>query len=286
MITWTGFLGNLIAFITNQLENTTATMTAEDKKHAGSTFLQLHEAILQLEVTSDEIMAKTEALIKGEKTRLYSHWLKGMYEKVDTSSRNFIDALDSLGAFLYKHDPALALLFMKIQNAHSRTLLKPSDSFFEECMRFKIEWKTSRSMRSISYTTPKKSLEQLDFKKQYEWVCYSREYYRKSTNKEWPLQFNSLSAGDILATLVKDEYIEDTIEPRDTRKIITVFKSLNNSLQQFEKSRRQLCRFVKNNFTIEDLLNTDALRHSRLFAGTAPKTSRKTTAEAAAPVAS
>ncbi len=258
-------------------------MTPEQKKRAGTTFLQLHEAILQLEVTSGEIMSKTEAVIKGRKTRLYSHWLKGMYEKVDTASRNFIDALNGLGTFLYAHDPALALLFMQVQNGHGRVVVKPSDSFFEECMRFKIEWKTSRSMRAISYTVPKKSLEQLDFKKQYDWIRQSREYYRKSTNKEWPLHFTSLGAGDILSTLVKDEYIQDTIEPRDTRKIISVFKRLSNSLRRFEKSRKHLCGFLKNNFTIEDLLNNNALQGSGLFAE--PAGQSKKSMNAPAPVA-
>jgi hypothetical protein len=247
MITGAAFIGKLIEFLATKLLGKRLDLALDDKKRACRAFIDLYESISKLELITGTIVSKLELIVQNKKDRIYSRWLEELSPQVDATSVDVLRSIDSLGPVVSLFDPDLAALFSRlVEGKKGMFFYVPSVSV--RSFRFEIKWKEStpparsKSLEAIKYTKLSREVTLDDLEGAYAGI----KKLAGIPKVKWPR--------DVLSALIQDNLTEDYINPTDKTKIKELYDALRTHREVLIQAREKLGEFVKNRFSIEDLL--------------------------------
>jgi len=248
MITGASFIGKLIEFLATKLLGKRVDLALDDKKRACRAFLNLYESISKLELITRTIVSKLEPVAQNNKERIYSRWLEELSPQVDSTSIALLQSIDNLGPVVSLFDPDLAALFSRLVEGKKGIFFYVSSVSSVREFRFEIRWKESsppaksKSLEAIRYTKLSKEITLDDLEGAYAGI----KKLAGIPKVEWPR--------DVLSALIQDKLIEDYLSPTDKTKIKELYDALRTHLEILMQAREKLGEFIKNRFSIEDLL--------------------------------
>lgn len=244
MVTWVGVLGKILEFLVTKLAGKKIDLALDSKKHACKLFLDCYEAIIQLEDVTEELLRELEPVVNGRKSRLYGSRMEPLSKKIDAASNIFFESTSKLGAAIAIYDPDLARMISRVQMGKGRALLLASTLFDRERIYFEVKlMKGKKSLESIRYTLPNEEAERVDLDLVYDEI--------RASSQKGPL---GVWGPDVLAKVFKGRVIDDDLLPDEVAKIRYLSKHINRHLSVLTQAREALGGFIKNEFTIEDLL--------------------------------
>lgn len=132
-------------------------------------------------------------------------------------------------------------------------MLSISDAFSKDVLRFDIVWKHEgrRTIDSIQYTMPSHDLITTSLDTLYEKAKSTDMTFRPERTREnfigWPK--------DYLLSLIQDKSIQATLNPGDIEGIKDLHVTLTSHLEILSRARELLRQFIKERFSLEDLLH-------------------------------
>ena len=247
MISWAGFLGKLAEFILSKLVDKTLDASFDEKKKAARAFLEFYETLAEIENLTATFVARTQPLVAGEKSRIYSAWLASAAERFDSVSPRFLAALRGLQAVIHIYDPTLSRMLRGIHAFKTGLLLPGISQSLVDAMTFRLVW-DGGCLKSVEYSSPSRQLMRVDLEEGYSFIqgIPSTGRGRGSVPAEWP--------DGALRSLILDSSPVVSASPDDTGKLKKLHSAAEQYLPLLTAAREHLGIFVRDNFSIEDLL--------------------------------
>ena len=237
MIRWVGFMGKLLELVLSKLVGKKIEMRLDTKKQAAQAFLRLHDALGLLEVATTRFLEETGAVAAGEKPRLFSVPVNEVVREADIASKKFVQALKSLCPVIAIYDQNLAKLLLGVYG-FKRAMVT---SGFSELMTFQTRVNPD-SVFFIESSAPMSEAAGQDLQKAYQQVA-AIELRRFGG---WPK--------DTLRSIVEKQLVQDRIADDDLDRIKELHKVLSAHLGILSTARLQLADFLREHFSLEDLL--------------------------------
>jgi hypothetical protein len=259
MIPWAGFIGKFIDFFLSKIGRVVDD-DLDHKKRAAKAFLKLFETIETIEEVTTEFLMRVAPVVKGKKARLYSAWFTDIAQKLDTASTDFLKEIGELRSIVAIWDPQLAdMLSVLGREKEDRA------SSFSELMKFNIEWEGS-TLKRIIYSAPAQLVVAEDFERTYRAIpALARKDLMRSLvkAKDFEKTYRAIPAltwpKDLLRSLVEQNLVEGTIIPDNVDQIKWIYEQVSPSVPTIVAARERLGSFIRNNFSLEDLLYTKRL---------------------------
>jgi hypothetical protein len=243
MFIWAGLISKVVDLILKLIVDRIPPKR-DERKRAAQVFLELHEALAKLETVARDFLREVHPVLVGEKPRLYRAPFDSIARDADTASRAFVDSFRKLHRVIGIYDPKLALLLSGVSQFKQGLLA----SSFTEKMNFGL-LPNPDSVFSIKYSAPSERLMTASLERSYESTCQIADQ-RKGDGPfsldEWPK--------DVLLSLVEDNLIEGTVPDNSVAEITAFYQIVTKYTPRLIHAREQLARFLRENFTIEDLL--------------------------------
>ncbi len=246
MITWVPLAGRLVEFIATKLLGNKLDATLDDKKGACRAFLELHDALFEVEQLTNKFIHMLERVAREHKPRLYGAWLRGLQVEVAGCTSRFIAAADHVSRVLEVLDPALFLTFGQMRKSRTGLVAAVSRVFSGQVVRFEVQWQQSEPpdrLLGISYTSPPTSVMNLDLE----------ALYQSVRGMEVP---RGMFGGgiDMLARNLPEENAVEVLVPDDVSGIARLAARCREHVQPVAAARAKLHEFVAAEFSIDDLL--------------------------------
>lgn len=271
MLTWMGFIGKLIEFMTTKLIGKKLDLALDEKKRACKAFIKFFDSLSQLEMLFGEFVNYIEKFVAGSNSHIYRVHLAKVTSRLNDASNEFLNSLESLGPVIYLYDPNLTRLFSTMMHAKMR-FVQVTSQFFQSSheeydfgqesgntdvesikqpiMRFDQFTVDNPNFRGLDFTMPSEELMEIDLNEIYDSALSERyatgmSIYQKSS---------TLDSYDILLNLVKDKYIEEHLGPDDIDKLVALYPILKAHQEVLAQARESLREFIRQRFSLEDLL--------------------------------
>jgi len=183
-------------------------------------------------------------------------------EAADKASSEFLATAKELVGALQVFDPTLALMLGQLRYGKF-VILSLSSGFDQLTSRF--EWKTDGTGRleSMAYSTPSDDLENIDLEGVYQKM--QRWGTRPFVERDW--DFAQVEGGepaikhvalewpkDSLLNLLEGKIVSHVLLPTDVEQIKILYKLAERHLSLLTQTRETLRIFIRENFSIDDLL--------------------------------
>lgn len=272
VLTWMGFIGKLIEFMATKLIGKRLDLALDKKKKACKTFLEFLDSFSRLESLFDQFVKYVESLVAGRNSHIYKAHLEKFTSELSDASKDFLKNLEAVGKVVYLYDPNLTRLFSRVMRVKLSLLTLITSEFFQPSsgeyevqretdvmdfeniklpvMRFDCYVVDNPYFRGLDFTLPKDELMKLDLNEVYDNVRHESD--------DSPLDLFGTSrtrqSTDILLNLVKDKYLEKHIGPDDIDILIDLYPTFKSHQDVLRQARESLREFIRENFSLEDLL--------------------------------
>jgi len=245
MFVWVGLIGKLVELILSKIVGKRLDLKLDERKRAAKAFLEFHEALAKLEMVAHDFLRAVHPAVVGEKPRLYRAPFDAIARDADAASRAFVDSFRALHQVIRIYDPKLALLLAGISH-FKRGMLTSS---FTEKMKFEL-LPNPDSVFSVKYSAPSERLMKASLEDSYEAVSQSADQLKADESRVWLREWPK----DILLSLVEENLIESSIPDNRIAEITAFYEIVAKYAPLLTHAREQLARFLREKFTIEDLL--------------------------------
>lgn len=245
MITWIGFAGKLIEFIAMKLLGKQLDLALDDKKRACRAFLDLHDALFDVEQVASKFLSMLQRIGVDKRPRLYSAWVRGFQEEVESCTARFVGAANQVSRVLEVLDPAVLLMFGQVHVSKMGMVAAASKVFSGGAAQFEVQWQSGevRKLAGISYTSPPLSLMALDLEALYHSLG------------DMKLPRGMFEPGiDMLARSLPEENAPEVLAPNDLAGMAKLAMDLQQHIQVVRAARDRVRQFISAKFSVEDLL--------------------------------
>lgn len=259
MIGWLGFAGRLVQFCLEKVVGKKIDLRLDQKKSAATSFIRLHNSLQDLESICTQFIGMLEPVANGKRKRLRADWVRRLSEATDKASGEFLATAKEIVHALEIFDPALALMLGQIRG--SKFLFLSLSSGFDQ-LTSRFECKTEAGVDSLRYRAPSNDLEKIDFEGIYQEIqgwgtrpfleqdwqldLGEGEVVIKHVTLEWPK--------DSLLDLLDGKIVERVVLPADVEQITFLYELTRHHLSLLTQTRETLRSFIRENFSINDLL--------------------------------
>jgi hypothetical protein len=244
MFVWVGLIGKLVELILSKIVGKHLDLRLDERKKAAKAFFEFHEALAKLEMVSHDFLKAVHPTVVGEKQRLYRAPFNAIARDADAASRSFVDSFRELHQVIKIYDPKLTLLLSGISHFKQGMLT----SSFTEKMKFELLTNPD-SVFSIKYSAPSERLMRASLEDTYEAVSQIADQLKTDESfwlREWP--------EDVLLSLVEENLIEGSIPDNRIAEITQFYEIVEQYTSILTNAREQLAHFLREKFSIEDLL--------------------------------
>ncbi|HEY9116550.1 MAG TPA: hypothetical protein VIN11_01925 [Roseivirga sp.] len=241
MLTGQGLIGKLVYFLATKLIEKKLDLALDDKKRACRAFVELYYCTDKLEDITNEFLKE----LKRSKNELQGGGLPNLFalhgRSLDALSSRFLE----IGAELHR---AVEL--------YDETLADTVDQLF----RFKYSFlyfaansieilpKEGERNRLLKFPVPSARVLDIDMESYYQWVKTHKDAdFSEIYLTEWP-------ANVLAYSIFGGDFPEVTIEISDPEAVAQFSSILEEHGKVLSQARQQLREFVKDNFSIEDVL--------------------------------
>jgi len=244
MFVWSGFISKLVELILSKIVGKQLDLKLDQRKSAAKVFLEFHDALVNLETVAHDFLREVSPEVVSKNPRLYRFPFTTIARNADVASRSFVDSFCKLHQVISIYDTQLALLLSGISHFKQGLLA----SSFTERMKFEL-LPNPDSVFFIKYSAPSERLLGASLENSYEAAYQIADRLRISDGewlKEWPK--------DVLLSLVEENLIEGTIPDNRVAEFTEFYKIVDMYTPLLTKAREQLACFMREKFTLEDLL--------------------------------
>ncbi|MGO9211163.1 MAG: hypothetical protein ACLPXM_15265 [Terriglobales bacterium] len=238
LLGWGGLIGRMISFTLEKLAGKKIDLAMDDRRKAARMFLRLYHAVSDLEVLSNEIIVELQAMSAEDNPTVSGEWLRDISIAIDETSERFLEATQKLREILEIFDPVLAITVSGLE-AHKFSFLIIAANGFEPITE-------EQGITAITYTRPSDQLAAFDLMDDYNWFAkrYPLDYTKPI---EWP-------SGVTLSFLQESDIEEDHFKLNDPDSMLRLAGLLGHHSQALTAARLSLASFLRERFTLEDLL--------------------------------
>lgn len=244
MITWTGFVGEMIKFVVTKLVGKRLDMSLDRKSWAARSFLNFYDAVADLEDILHEVIGSLEVACDRRKPVIFSKNLIRLAPDIDKTSKEFLRTLNATMYAVEIFDPKLALLLCDIHYLKWRHLTALSEVF--QNAQFSILFTGLHPFKKLSFTSPTEQALAIDFE----------EYYRTMPEVQRN-KFRNADSPDAHKKLVKflvRNAVAKEIGPQDFEQALSLCKELQLHRAKLCEAHEALRAFIAGAFTLEDVL--------------------------------
>ena len=263
MILWSDFIAEMTKYVLTKIEDKHPAFSNHQKKEAGRHFYNWYLSIEQLELLTHELIKLISPVVRGEKSRIYHHWIGSLDKRVESGTEKFRSSFLELKPILGWYEPNLHLLFSQFGSLKGiriyRKRLLQTEAF--EQMRFCFTLEGNKFV-SIDYTLPHKEWGGIDFGEvfqEFRNLDFGKitdfRYYSEKRNDE-TLFINQLTATyDPIAEKMRDNFSAESVKPDEIEKIQQLNQALSEQVEGFSIARQVLGNFIQDAFRLSDLLD-------------------------------
>ena len=239
MVGWIEYIGRILSFTIEKVAGKKIDLTLDDRRKAARKFLCLYYAVSDLEILSKEVAVELRAIIQEKDPTLSREWFRDISAAIDETSQRFLEATQGLLEILRIFDPVLADTVSSLE-AHKFSFLLIAARGFETVG-------DKNESTEIEYTRPSDQLSSLDLMENYNWYAAQRPLDHSKTI-EWP--------SGVMLSFVADEtdIRNERLNLRDAESMNRLADLLEHHLKSLSEARESLTKFLRENFTIDDLL--------------------------------
>lgn len=272
MLGWLGFLGRLVEFSITKIAGKKLDLALDQRKKSAKAFLSLHDSLERFEQAALEFVYQSEqGLSSGGKRVLYRVPVEKIAKDVDVASGIFFESFNDLRQIIHLYDVELHTMLWGIQAAKlhiAALLLDLSD--LRGRKSFKIDT-NSPSVFSIDLSLPPKELVSIDLEEIFESKEF-KEFHNIAYSKiqNFPTSMNSAELTgypyksmtqnrkpwpkNLLLSSVKEATFNARFSDDDREQISQFVELLGQQIELIRSARKSLSKFIKDNFSFEDLL--------------------------------
>jgi hypothetical protein len=243
MLTWVGFVGQLLDFVLAKIVGRHVDLALDERKRATRAFLDLYEAVDDVVDLAETFLTRLQPVVDGEKSRVFVAWLEPIADKLDGASRSFLQALIKVERVIAIYDRSLLLMLSNVRQSKS-AILTGMSHFLADQMQFRITMSGKR-LQAIEYTVPTSDAMHADFEETYRALEQQGNTWRDAP-EQWPVH--------ALAAFVRERTRTGSVTPTDVEAITALHKTIAEYLPVLAGARDHLGQFMRERFTLEDLL--------------------------------
>jgi hypothetical protein len=241
MLTWTGFIANLLNFAATKLLGRTIDVALDKKSRAAKAFYSLYRSLDEVQGIIRSVIAVLDAASNSKKPIIFSQDIIKLAPKIKKVSEDFIKCLDPAISAIQIYDPKLSYLLSAVYSAKVGYVLSLSMILEQLNAEFVIDFKAARNLEQIRYNSPRKTLSHSELEALYQSVEMGNT----------PILGGN---APILMAEIGDSVIRNVVLPRDFDKLAELKEELSRHLAILSEAQGTLRLFISRTFTIDDLL--------------------------------
>jgi len=259
MFSWAGFIGKLVELILSKIMVKHIDLELDERKKAAKVFLKFYDSLVQIENTANYFVIEASTESFQGKSRLHIAPFTVIAKKADEASKSFISSFSELKDVIQIYDPYLALVLTGISEYKQQILV----SSFTKKMSFDV-LPNPDYVFSIKSSIPSEELMNNSLEHNYDCVKKLADKIHNNTLKKIPssIQYEVRESGllinswteDFLLTLVDENLIDCYISANRIDEFDEFYTNIEKYLPILRHAREQFGSFLRENFTIEDLL--------------------------------
>ena len=236
MFSWIGFFGKLVEHIAKKVVDKTIDPTSDSRKGACKAFIALHDAIIAIEFLTADFIAVLEDAKLGKKS--IKQWMQNHAEELDLVSSNFLDSMSNLSGAIAFYDPNLSNL-LSVVISNKKGFLRVAS--FPSLGKRIILGIDERGL--LNYTEPDDEVMRVDLNYYYEKI---NKMNNAGIQLEWP--------EGVVAALLRDHVVHRSLDIADRERVDSMVRVMRQHLEVLKQARTSLRSFIREEFSIEDLL--------------------------------
>lgn len=241
MVTWGGFIAKMVEFLVTKWAGRKIDLALDDKKRTAWMFLRLHHALKDLSKLTKSIYQEMDVQFRSDDRSNFA-WLSEVDRSVSNLSNEFFRIGDQLDEALAIFDPVLHHALLHLTYSKCSLLVAATEAFT-------VETDSTGNNQQIRYTYPLEPLINIDYAQHYSWLESHREI--DLDKLEWPQT--------VLIGLETNLYIsEGTVPSKRSPNYVENVAALQSILEHhgalLEQANSALAKFIRENFSIEDVL--------------------------------
>lgn len=242
MLTWMGFVAKIVEFAATEMLKKQIELEFDEKNRACKKSVRFFHAFDEMELILNDFIEYLEMFSSGEASRIYRNRITPITDRLAKASGEFVESLYAFVPVICVYEPSLSNLFYG--RVHARKDFVNLSSFYTgpkffdggaRIMSFETT-EVSKLSLSLQFTTPSDNLMNMNL-------------------QDIPA-LHSDSINDPLVIVTQNEFTQESIGPDERDKLIKLHESLQNHQSLIIDARDQLRKFIRTNFTLEDLLYT------------------------------
>jgi len=263
MFSWAGFIGKLVELILSKIMVKHIDLELDERKNAAKAFIKFYDSLVQLEAIANYFVLEASTGSFQGKSGLYKAPLAEVAKKSDEASKSFISSFSELKDVVQIYDPYLALILSGVFTIKQQILA----SSFTKRMSFDVI-PNPDSVFSIKSSIPSEKLMNNSLEHNYASVKQLADKIHNDTLKKIPssMQYEVKDGGllsglligswteDFLLTLVDENQIDCYISANRIDEFNEFYTNVAKYLPILAHAREQFGSFLRENFSIEDLV--------------------------------
>jgi hypothetical protein len=249
MITWANYIGKLVGFLLSKVVGKKIDMGLDPRRKAVRAFLELHDALVLLERITQSFIIDAASVADGSSVRLYRGSILKIASDADQASLQLMKAFRSLEPVISIYDQDLANLLWGLRAGKGQML----EGLLQSDLGNQVMFDTLPNPDSVFYmklATPYVTNMESELAIRYAAVRELKEK-RQDDRRSWP---KSAFKKAVASLLVDHAVVREIIADNDIKKISDLANSLSSHLRVLTKARQQLAGFIKENFSLTDIL--------------------------------
>ncbi len=246
MFALAGFIGQLADFILKKVLGNRLDLTLDKKMRAAKAFLHFYDALIQIESVSFEFLKLIQPVVNGEQVRLFRAPFDQIAKEADKATQQFVKSFQELHEVVGIYDPALYIMLGDIVSFKAALGGLPfQSSDFAKRMTFNIS-PNPNSVFYLQSLIPTHPLASQTLEHMYEMASKIKRQPSKENIAAWPQ--------DLLSSLVQDNFKDESIADNNIGLIKQLNEMVTKNIPLLSESRKNFGLFLKNNFSMEDIL--------------------------------
>lgn len=238
MVGWLDFFGKLIEYVAKKLLDKTIHPASPCRKAACQAFVRLFDSIVTIEYLTKDFLCVIKKDIESESRSHIDKWLKYAAEELDQSSDEFLESVAHVTGAVALYDSDLSKLLGNVVRGKKGLLLVSTFPELHKHLFLRAE-----EPGVISFTKPDNSLSNIEIEIYYEDLKNKR---LKLPSTEWP--------NGVIGTLIERHVIKAIINEENSEELLLMADSIERHLQVLKEARQAIAKFIRTEFSIEDLL--------------------------------
>lgn len=236
MIGWTELIGRFISFMVEKLAGKQIDLTMDDRRKAARQFFSLYHSVTDLETLTRELVIELREVSQLSDPAVTKQWLRDVAFTVDETSQRFLESTQGLRRVLEIFDPVLAITLSGLEASKFSFLLEAAVGFSAA---------GDNESQEIEYTYPGEKVGQRSLAQSYQWHFFHP--FDPTKQVEWP-------EGALLDFIEPTAIESDQIRLKDPDSLLRLAALLEKHLQSLSDARTALGDFLRQRFSLEDLL--------------------------------